>query len=336
LLLFQNIILLLVGFSIVASVLLAVTHFNCSEYRGKQLSRFAGIVLLVCLGLIQLFHFWYLQNDHHWVNSDIYILLLYVVAPAFYFFSRDLLKVDNSIHPLLALHVLPLIMSLLLPRSYALILVFLIGTGYVLWLTKIVYELREQRKRFKLELIALAAMSSVAFLVLLLGVAIPIISASFFYATYALLIGFAFVIAVFTLLSFPQITLEVSEAARASYASSTLKNVDSDALALKLRQFMEVEKLFTNENLSLSNFAEQMQLSSHQLSEFINTHFEKSFSQLVREYRVNAAKKMLIDEPKASVLSIGLSVGFTSQSNFYTAFSDIVGMPPGSYRKAKS
>jgi len=336
LLLFQNITLLLVGFSIVSSVLLAVTHFNCSEYRGKQLSRFAGVVLLVCLGIIQLFHFWYLQKDVRWLNSNLYMLLVYIIAPAFYFFSRDLLKVDNKIHPRLILHILPLLVSFYLPRIYALILAFFIGTGYVLWLLKIVYELREQRKRFKLELLALAAMSLVAFLVLLLGVSIPIISASFFYTSYAMLIGLAFVVAVFTLLSFPQITQKVSEAAQASYASSTLKKVDSKALALKLQQLMEVEKLFTNENLSLSNLAEQMQLSGHQLSELINTYFEKSFSQFVREYRINAAKEMLIDEPKASVLSIGLSVGFSSQSNFYTAFSDIVGMPPGSYRKSKT
>ncbi len=335
-LLFQNITLLLVGFSIVSSVLLAVTHFNCSEYRGKQLSRFAGVVLLVCLGIIQLFHFWYLQKDVRWLNSNLYMLLVYIIAPAFYFFSRDLLKVDNKIHPRLILHILPLLVSFYLPRIYALILAFFIGTGYVLWLLKIVYELREQRKRFKLELLALAAMSLVAFLVLLLGVSIPIISASFFYTSYAMLIGLAFVVAVFTLLSFPQITQKVSEAAQASYASSTLKKVDSKALALKLQQLMEVEKLFTNENLSLSNLAEQMQLSGHQLSELINTYFEKSFSQFVREYRINAAKEMLIDEPKASVLSIGLSVGFSSQSNFYTAFSDIVGMPPGSYRKSKT
>lgn len=32
------------------------------------------------------------------------------------------------------------------------------------------------------------------------------------------------------------------------------------------------------------------------------------FSGLVRRYRVEAAKKMLIDEPRASVLSVGLSV----------------------------
>ena len=30
------------------------------------------------------------------------------------------------------------------------------------------------------------------------------------------------------------------------------------------------------------------------------------------------------------------SLGFTSQSNFYEAFRDIEGMPPGQFRKLKS
>jgi AraC-like DNA-binding protein len=112
-----------------------------------------------------------------------------------------------------------------------------------------------------------------------------------------------------------------------------LNNLDSNALELKLRQLMEVDKLYTQETLSLSMLAQQMEISTHQLSELINTRFEKSFSQLVREYRVNAAKAMLMDEPQASVLSIGLSTGFNSQSSFYTAFREITGMAPGAYRK---
>ena len=41
----------------------------------------------------------------------------------------------------------------------------------------------------------------------------------------------------------------------------------------------------------------------------------------------------LLAEPSASVLSVGLSVGFTSQSNFYEAFREIAGTTPGQFRK---
>jgi AraC-like DNA-binding protein len=329
----QNITLLLIGFSIFSALLLALTHLNCSEYNGKFISRIAGLLLLGGLALLQVAHFRFLQGDSGFVYSTFYVALLFTVAPAFYFFSRDVLKVDNIYHPALFLHAIPLMIGIFLPRDFALPLAFFIGTGYVFWLAMIVYALRLQRKRFKLELIALAAMFTVAFMVLLLGVVLPLVSDSFFYTTYAGLIGLTFLVATYTVIRFPNISTEVNEAAQAAYAISTLKNEDTNALELKLKQLMEVEKLYSQETLSLSLLADQMKINTHQLSELINTRFEKSFSQLVREYRIEEAKRLLIEEPKSSVLSIGLSTGFTSQSNFYTAFREITGTPPGNYRK---
>ncbi len=325
-----------IGFSIISTAVLAVSHLNCHKYEGKFLPRLAGIILLVGLAALQVAHYIFLQGDDSLIHSKFYTIILFVVSPAFYFFSRDFLKVENSYSPLLFLHALPLLISFFLPRQYALPFAFLIGTGYVAWLTHIVFSLRTQRARFKLELVVLAALFVTAALVLLLGIILPLISEKLFYSSYAFLIGATFVLVVFTLLRFPDITEEVAEAAQAAYASSTLNNVDSNALELKLRQLMEVDKLFTQETLSLSVLAEQMEISHHQLSELINTRFDKSFSKLIREYRVNEAKRMLIDEPKASVLSVGLSTGFTSQSNFYTAFREITGMAPGNYRKEKN
>ncbi len=332
----QNITILLIGFSIFSAILLAVTHLNCSEYQGKLLSRIAGLVLLFGLALLQFSHYKFLLGDNSFIYTTFYTVLLFTVAPAFYFFSREVLKVDNAYHPALLLHAIPMVVGLFLPRNIALPLAFFIGTGYVFWLAMIVYSLREQRQRFKLEIVALGAMFVVALMVLLLGVVLPLVSDAFFYTTYALLIGLTFIVATFTVMRFPNISTEVNEAAQAAYTISTLKNVDGSALELKLRQLMEVEKLYTQETLSLSLLAEEMDISTHQLSELINTRFSKSFSQLVREYRITEAKRMLIDEPKSSVLSIGLSTGFTSQSNFYTAFRDITGMAPGNYRKSAS
>src|SRR5690606_40645634 len=87
--------------------------------------------------------------------------------------------------------------------------------------------------------------------------------------------------------------------------------------------------LYRDENLSLSRLAELVGLNAHQLSELINTHFQLGFSRLLRQHRVAAARRMLVAEPRASVLSVGLSVGFGSQSTFYVAFKDEDGMAPG-------
>ncbi|MCP4238796.1 MAG: AraC family transcriptional regulator, partial [Aestuariibacter sp.] len=91
----------------------------------------------------------------------------------------------------------------------------------------------------------------------------------------------------------------------------------------------------TDSNLSLSKLSELLGLNPHQLSELMNNRLGKNFSRYLREHRIQAAKVMLCDEPAASVLSVGLSVGFSSQSNFYEAFREIEGTTPGLYRKVK-
>jgi len=65
----------------------------------------------------------------------------------------------------------------------------------------------------------------------------------------------------------------------------------------------------------------------------INIQLGMSFSSYLRSQRVKAAEVLLKTEPEASVLAIGLSVGFKSQSTFYSAFKEIHSIAPGQYRR---
>jgi transcriptional regulator GlxA family with amidase domain len=135
------------------------------------------------------------------------------------------------------------------------------------------------------------------------------------------------------LLRIPDLAVNTVEAVRNAYANSTLKSVDVEAALARLERLMTVDRIYANESLSLASLAEAVELGPHQLSELINSRFGIGFPRYVREHRVRAAQKMLIDEPRASVLSVGLAVGFTSQSNFYAAFREITGEVPGRYRR---
>ena len=79
--------------------------------------------------------------------------------------------------------------------------------------------------------------------------------------------------------------------------------------------------------------AQALELSAHQMSELINSHFGIGFSRYIREQRVREAKALLRSDHRSSVLSISMMTGFRSQSNFYAAFREITGESPGSYRK---
>jgi len=329
----QLIALLLIGFSLFTAVLL-ISGNLLQQFEAQQFSsKLAGFILVVCLGVIQWLNLQFILDPSLLVFSPLYIALLYCVAPCFYFYSRRLLTMQTKFNQWQILHALPLSICLFFPIEWMLPLAFLIGSGYLLWLARAVYLLRKQRQRFKLELLALAVFFSIAVSVILLGFIWPLVSNSSFIIGYSILVGLAFFAAILTLLSFPSITVDVAEAAQATYAESTLKNIDCNKKLVHLSQLMEQERLYIMENLSLSMLAEQLQLNSHQLSELINTEFKQGFSKYIRNHRIEAAKKLLLSEPTSSVLSIGLSVGFSTQSNFYTAFRDIVGMAPGQYRK---
>jgi AraC-like DNA-binding protein len=108
-----------------------------------------------------------------------------------------------------------------------------------------------------------------------------------------------------------------------------------EACLKKLESLMTVSKVYQNEELSLSSLAADLGVSSHQLSELVNTRLGMGFSKYIRERRVAAAKTLLVSAPSQSILSISMDTGFRSQSSFYAAFKEVTGQSPGDYRKAR-
>jgi AraC-like DNA-binding protein len=325
--------LLCIGFSLGAAALLIVGNILQGHEPIRFSAKFAGFMLIAGLAGIQYLHLGWLLNRFDQLHSVLYLLLLYVIAPSFYFYSRQLLIAEARYRWCDGLHFLPFTLCSVLPYRLLLPGAFFIGSGYLLWLAQTVYGLRQQRQRFRLELLALGTLFAIALAVLLLGFIWPLLNETDFISAYSILIGLAFFAVTLTLLRFPGIAADVSAAAQAVYAESTLKNIDKPAALTRLDALMQQDKLYTLETLSLALLAEQLALSQHQLSELINTEFQQGFSRYIREQRIAAAKKLLLAEPNVSVLSIGLTVGFSTQSNFYAAFRDIVGVAPGQYRK---
>jgi AraC-like DNA-binding protein len=327
--------LLLVGYSLFAAVVLALTHFGAQQYAEHKFSRWMGLSLLLVLGYIQLSHFAWLYADHAWINSYFYRAALFAVAPLFYLFSLPLLTQSPPLAGLrMLLHAQPLLVSWVIPAAIALPCAFLVGAGYLVWLGRQLFALRAQRSRFQVEMLLLGGVFIVAVSVSLLGFWQAFLPEKLFFSLYASAIGIAFLAVQLALGLRPNLTVEVTESVQASsYVTSSLNNVDCEAALTSLTRAMQQEQIYTRADLSLPVLARHLGLSTHQLSELLNNRMGKSFSRFLREERVHAAKVMLLAQPAASVLSVGLSVGFTSQSTFYDAFREIEGMTPGQFRK---
>lgn len=86
----------------------------------------------------------------------------------------------------------------------------------------------------------------------------------------------------------------------------------------RLRQFMETKKLFTKNDLTLNKLAERLAIPAHHLSQIINDRLQQNFYDLVNNYRVEEAKKRLLDPAyqHLTILAIGYEVGFSSKSVF--------------------
>lgn len=331
----NSLALLLIGFSLFSSALLALTHFRREHYQGQLASRNLGLILLLALSGLQLAHFFWLEMDLPYVQSWAYRVLLFAVAPVFFLFSQPLLNPGQppSLQTRSLLHSLPIIAATWIPENFALPMAFVIGALYLLWLARSLYGLRQERSSFRREILLLGGIFGIAISVSLLGLFEAALPHKLFFSLYACAIGMAFFLVQVALGNRPQLSTEVSETARASYANTTLANVDCEAVLVKMDALMATEKRYVDPDLSLPKLAGWLDLNQHQLSELLNAKLGKGFSRYLRELRIDAAKQMLLDEPSASVLSIGLSVGFTSQSNFYEAFREIQGMTPGQYRK---
>ena len=329
-----NFTILVIGFSVLSSVVLLFAYsFFLKDMRKTATAVASCAALLGCVSALQLEHLRYLQSGADLLGSRPYVLLLLASPPAFYFFSREVLLPDAKKSIWQAGHLIPLLLGGLIPLDIAAPVAFAIGTGYGFWFARIVYGLKEHSSRFKFEMFFFTLFAVLALLVLVLGLSVPYLDHRVFYMGYANAIGIAFLLIVSALIVFPELLSDISEAATLAYASSTLGNVDVEAVCHRLQVVMDEDKLFQNENLNLSLLASELDVSSHQLSELINTRFGVGFSRYVRERRVAEAKRLLTEDPQSSVLAIGLMTGFKSQSNFYAAFRDITGEAPGSYRR---
>jgi AraC-like DNA-binding protein len=332
-----SITLILIGFSIATAMLLLAA--NLAGYGPPEqswLSRLAAVVLLAGLSSLQWLHGDFLLYGGDLFHARYYASLLYLVDPAFYLFFLGVLQPPAAISPLRLLHFAPVVLAWLLPAAIAIPLAFAFGALHAALLWRLVHALRAPRRHFRLEARAFAGFALIALAILVLGMTASLHSERVFFLGYALLIGLAFWLIVYLLLRFPDLLVRTVEAVRNAYAVSTLGRIDKDEVLARLQHLLRVEKVYCDENLSLASLAQQLELTPHQLSELINTAYGVGFSRHIREHRVEAAKQQLLAEPDASVLSIGLAVGFTSQSNFYTAFREITGDVPGRFRKRAS
>ena len=128
-----------------------------------------------------------------------------------------------------------------------------------------------------------------------------------------------------------------SKPARATKERVQQGQYTDDVLAAfnTLKQSLE-KGAYRDNDISLRTLADDCGLSTHLVSKAINECTGQNFYDWVNEYRVNDAKRLLIEKPGANVSPICYEVGFNTKSTFYKAFKKIEGLTPNEYRKRQA
>jgi len=130
--------------------------------------------------------------------------------------------------------------------------------------------------------------------------------------------------------------IEDEQPSAKKYEKSTLTPERSERYLDKLLNFMEKEKPFTDGDLTIQKLAEKLSIPAPHLSQTINERLGQTFSDFINSYRVEEAKRKLLDPAlkHLSVLGIAEEVGFNSKSSFNSVFKKYTNMTPSEFRQA--
>ena len=124
-----------------------------------------------------------------------------------------------------------------------------------------------------------------------------------------------------------------SEIRKKKYEKSLLFWVDTDLLADRLNELMAGRFLYREFDITLEKLSAMLLIKPHQLSQMLNERLGTNFWQYVNSFRIGEAKKLLVENPEQSVISICYHVGFGSKSTFNDIFKKFTGESPSEYRK---
>ena len=98
---------------------------------------------------------------------------------------------------------------------------------------------------------------------------------------------------------------------------------------------MDDEEPFRNNELKLQKLAKGIEVQPSHLSQVINQKLELSFFDFINGYRIEYAKKLLMEDTafEQGILQIAFSSGFNNITSFNKYFKKHTGTTPSKFRK---
>jgi AraC-like DNA-binding protein len=120
---------------------------------------------------------------------------------------------------------------------------------------------------------------------------------------------------------------------RKKYANSGVTEEMANVIHQRLTQLMEIEKLFTEPELSLSMLAGKIKVHPNYLSQVINEKEGKTFFEYINMLRVEEFKRLMAlpESKQFTIMSLAYDCGFNAKSSFNKNFKKVTGQSPSEY-----
>lgn len=122
---------------------------------------------------------------------------------------------------------------------------------------------------------------------------------------------------------------------RIKYQKSTLSQDKIQTYIDQLLSFMEKEKPYLENKITLPALADQLNMNPNYLSQVINVKLNQNFYDFINKHRVEEFKRRLNYKTARNFTLVGhaLESGFSSKSSFQEVFKKFTGQTPSQYQK---
>ncbi|MCA4898469.1 MAG: helix-turn-helix domain-containing protein [Bacteroidota bacterium] len=119
------------------------------------------------------------------------------------------------------------------------------------------------------------------------------------------------------------------------YKTSSLSGAEQDSIFQSLLSLFENQKVYLEPKLQLQEVADRLNVTTHHLSQTINSVSGKPFYDFVNSYRVKHLQNLLLDPTKRNltILALGMDSGFNSKASLNRIFKDETGLSPKEYQQ---
>jgi AraC-like DNA-binding protein len=122
-------------------------------------------------------------------------------------------------------------------------------------------------------------------------------------------------------------------------STENLDTLDATFISINenLISALENDLIYLNQDINIKEFAKTIGTNEKYLSQLINKKYKTSYSNFINKYRVEHAKKMLLNNEydNYTIQSIGIMSGFKSKSSFNLTFKKISGITPTEFKMSK-